>query len=366
MRNKTLALLVAALAGCATLTSDSLDERFGQADPTRFDRVPLAATGGVSYRHDVKPILERRCVVCHGCYDAPCQLKLDSWAGLARGSSKTPVYDVRLLEAPPTRLGIDAQRPSQWRQLGFDPVLSERSSRPGNELAASVLYRSLQHKQAHPLPAGPVLPDSFDFSLDRAQVCPTLAEYDAHERKNPLAGMPYGLPALSPAEHGLITRWLQAGAPDRGGQVLPLVREGKAAPLFSYGILNAAGDIVRDPNFPDLPTFPEFLKAATGQDPSGPAWEAYRTLFVAGFAAQKFVVVPRETPRAVQDLYRTAFTRIFADPEYKEKRGTVIGEYDEVVGDAAEKAYAAGTVISEATREWIKEWLLRRFNHRLG
>ncbi|MCA3358214.1 MAG: tricarboxylate transporter [Roseomonas sp.] len=149
-------------------------------------------------------------------------------------------------------------------------------------------------------------------------------------------------------------------------QVLPLVREGKAVPLFSYGILNAAGDIVRDPNFPDLPSFPEFLKAATGKDPSGPAWDAYRTLFVAGFAAQKFVVVPKETPRAVQDLYRTAFTRIFADPEYKEKRGTVIGEYDEVVGEAAEKAYAAGTVISEATREWIKEWLLRRFNHRLG
>jgi hypothetical protein len=68
----------------------------------------------------------------------------------------------------------------------------------------------------------------------------------------------------------------------------------------------------------------------------------------------------------MQDLYRTAFTRVFADPEYKEKRGTVIGEYDEVVGDAAEKAYAAGTVMNDATRDWIKEWLLRRFNHRLG
>jgi hypothetical protein len=44
----------------------------------------------------------------------------------------------------------------------------------------------------------------------------------------------------------------------------------------------------------------------------------------------------------------------------------VIGEYDEVVGDAAEKAYAAGTVMNDATRDWIKEWLLRRFNHRLG
>ena len=96
-------------------------------------------------------------------------------------------------------------------------------------------------------------------------------------------------------------------------QVLPLVREGKAAPLFSYGILNAAGDIVRDPNFPDLPTFPEFLKAATGQDPSGPAWEAYRTLFVAGFAAQKFVVVPKETPKPVQDYLVPAIHQYYND-----------------------------------------------------
>ena len=221
MRHKTLALLVTVLAGCATLTQDSLNARFGPADPTRFDRVPVAAAGGVSYRRDVKPLLERRCVVCHGCYDAPCQLKLDSWDGVARGSSKTPVYDVRLVEAEPTRLGIDAQRPSQWRQRGFDPVLNERTSQPGNELAASVLYRSLQHKQAHPLPAGPVLPDSFDFTLDRAQACPTLAEYDAHERQHPLAGMPYGLPALAPAEHDLITRWLQAGAPDDPPGPLP-------------------------------------------------------------------------------------------------------------------------------------------------
>ncbi len=33
----------------------------------------------VSYLSDVKPILEQRCVVCHSCYNAPCQLKLGSF-----------------------------------------------------------------------------------------------------------------------------------------------------------------------------------------------------------------------------------------------------------------------------------------------
>ena len=38
MRRTPFALLVACIAGCATLTQDSLDTRFGPADPTRFDQ----------------------------------------------------------------------------------------------------------------------------------------------------------------------------------------------------------------------------------------------------------------------------------------------------------------------------------------
>ena len=114
MRHSWLAPLLLVLAGCAALRQDSLDQRFGPADPTRFDRVPTAAAAGVSYRAEVRPLLDRRCVVCHGCYDAPCQLKLGSWEGIARGTTKAPVYDATRLEAaPPTRLFVDAQLPSQ-------------------------------------------------------------------------------------------------------------------------------------------------------------------------------------------------------------------------------------------------------------
>ena len=47
--------------------------------------------GTVDYWRDVQPILERRCVVCHGCYDAPCQLNLTAYEGVARGDNKKPV-----------------------------------------------------------------------------------------------------------------------------------------------------------------------------------------------------------------------------------------------------------------------------------
>ena len=43
-----------------------------------------AATERVDCWRDVKPVLESCCVVCHGCYDAPCQLALTAFAGIDR------------------------------------------------------------------------------------------------------------------------------------------------------------------------------------------------------------------------------------------------------------------------------------------
>ncbi|MGC4071796.1 MAG: fatty acid cis/trans isomerase [Nibricoccus sp.] len=207
------ALFAVVLAGCTTLAQDSLDQRYGQPDPSRFDVPPAVPAGGMSYRTDVQPILERRCVVCHACYDAPCQLKLGPWEGIARGASKAQVYDAgRLVAAQPTRLFVDAQLPSQWRTLGFFPVLNERTQTPEANLAASVLHRSLALKRAHPLPGDAVLSAPFDFSTGRAQSCARLDQFASYERDFPLAGMPYGLPGLNDKEFATVTRWLQQGA----------------------------------------------------------------------------------------------------------------------------------------------------------
>src|SRR3546814_789006 len=55
--------------------------------------------------------------------------------------------------------------------------------------------------------------------------------------------------------------------------VVPLVDDGTMVPLFTFGALNADGEIVRDPTLPDLPSFPEVSEAVHGKQPSGPAWE---------------------------------------------------------------------------------------------
>lgn len=217
MRTPVAVLALCVLVGCASLTRDSFDERFGAPDPTRHDQPVAPVAGSVSWRADVQPILQRRCVVCHGCYDAPCQLKLGAWQGVARGASADSVYDAtRLLEAAPSRLFVDAQRASQWRAKGFFPVLNERSPTPEAQLAGSLLYQTLLLKQQHPLPAGPVLGEGFDFGIERTQTCPRVEQFDDYARKAPLAGMPYGLPGLHPSEVQTLARWLQAGAPFEG------------------------------------------------------------------------------------------------------------------------------------------------------
>jgi Fatty acid cis/trans isomerase (CTI) len=242
LRSRAVALWLCLLAGCATLPSDSvLEQRYGPADPAAFDHPRPPVPGGVSYRADVAPILQQRCVVCHGCYDAPCQLKLGAWEGIARGGSKLGVYDTeRLHEAAPTRLFVDAQLPSQWRDKGFFPVLNERVATPEANRAGSLLYRSLALKQQHPLPAQPVLGEAFDFALGRANACPRVEQYDAFAAGSPLAGMPYGLPGLSAREMGIVTRWLEAGAPYEGELPLSALQQAQLRQWESF--LNGASN----------------------------------------------------------------------------------------------------------------------------
>jgi hypothetical protein len=180
------------VTACASYGVQQLDERYGNADPAHFDK-PLATSNAPSFQRDIKPILEQRCTVCHGCYDAPCQLKLDSFEGLVRGANKDKVYDgTRLIAANLTRLFEDAHSTAQWREKGFYPVLNERENSAEANLDASVLYNMLRMKRDNPVPAEYPLPASFDFALDREQSCPKIEEFAKLEKEHPLWGMPFG------------------------------------------------------------------------------------------------------------------------------------------------------------------------------
>ncbi|MDF1644996.1 MAG: fatty acid cis/trans isomerase [Pseudomonadales bacterium] len=92
---------------------------------------------------DVKRILDTRCVVCHGCYDAPCQLKLGAYEGLLRGATPQTVYNPsRFSEDITTRLFIDGRSVTDWRKLGFHEVVTAPSALPTTtDYQDDLLYR---------------------------------------------------------------------------------------------------------------------------------------------------------------------------------------------------------------------------------
>ena len=103
----------------------------------------------VSYQADVQPLLDRRCAVCHSCYNGPCQLKLSSFEGTDRGGSKDRVYSSsRLSGQAPSRLFIDAQTSEEWRAKGFHSVTENTAEGAYND---SLMLQLLAAKMGRPM-----------------------------------------------------------------------------------------------------------------------------------------------------------------------------------------------------------------------
>lgn len=194
------------VAGCSWMASHQA------AEPVPAVPRPVASER-ISYQREIQPLLGRRCVVCHACYDAPCQLKLTAWEGVDRGGSKEQLYDTRLVDAEPSRLFEDAENTAEWRQRGFQPVLGDAAIE-GGRATAGLMARLLELKSHAPGPAQGSLPaERFDFDINRALACPSAAELPAYVAAHPDWGMPYGLPDIAPAEKTRLLQWLDQGAP---------------------------------------------------------------------------------------------------------------------------------------------------------
>ena len=206
--------LVLFVAGCGTSERSITEDQA----TIEYDLLYDLPKQTISFNEQVLPVLEKRCVSCHACYDAPCQLKLSSTAGIHRGASKEIVYDgARITPADPTRLFIDAVTTAEWRDKGFDSVLYERGvdevNSPARNLENSVMYRMLRLKQLHPQARTGMLSDKFDLGLNRKQSCPTIDEFEEYAQQHPEGGMPFAMPNLSREEYKTLVHWIAQGAP---------------------------------------------------------------------------------------------------------------------------------------------------------
>ena len=143
--------------------------------------------------------------------------------------------------------------------------------------------------------------------------------------------------------------------------VTPLVEAGTAVPMMSWGSLDAEGDIVRDPTFPDMPTFKEVCEATEGCETSGEQWDAWKAFFIAGFPAQKMVFLPAGASDAAIATYAAAFETIKARDDFAEISSGRLGVYPQMTGEEAANALQSATQVPDAAKEFVVSWLSDRY-----
>ena len=191
----------------------------------------------IDYLADVKPILDKRCVTCHSCYNSPCQLKLSSFEGADRGATKELVYKVERFSAQaPTRLFIDANSTEAWRNKGFYSVTENSAGKGFND---STMAHLLRQKMINPISEGEYRPE-----LDELMCAKNGEEVAEFIDEHPNRGMPYGFPALTKVEYATVLAWLQQGAhgptPEQQ-KVLITPSEGAAVAIKKWeGFLNGS------------------------------------------------------------------------------------------------------------------------------
>ncbi|ABK99672.1 fatty acid cis/trans isomerase [Pelobacter propionicus] len=223
MRLVTISCLIMAsiAAGCALKTLPAVTVKI----PTRT----------IEYSSEVKPILDKRCTVCHSCYNSPCQLKLDSFEGADRGASKRAIYNAaRLTTMDPTRLFIDARTTEEWRKKQF---FSITDSSVGNGLNDSIMIQLLSHKMKNPASSGEYHAEADDLTCSENR-----NELAGYLDKHPNNGMPFGFPPLKQDEFDIIAGWLVQGArgptPDQQAQLVTPKPEDARAILRWESFLN--------------------------------------------------------------------------------------------------------------------------------
>ena len=133
-------------------------------------------------------------------------------------------------------------------------------------------------------------------------------------------------------------------------------------PVWSYGVIDENGDLQRNPDLPDVPTFPEFYEAVKGEAPSGLPYEMQQSLMNAKVMLSKAVMLPRGTSDEIRQVYIDAMRKVTADPDVIAALPREVGSMPLNFGDETQRAMASGTALAPEVREWASGFLQERFN----
>ena len=137
--------------------------------------------------------------------------------------------------------------------------------------------------------------------------------------------------------------------------VKPLVEKGEMVPLMTWGsVIN--GQIKRDPNFPNLPSFSEVYDKVI-KNKNKEAFDAWQVLFNAGFATQKFIVLPKSASDNVVTAWIKASGQIVNDLDTMKIINKKLGKYDQIIGENLIFALQKASTLDEPAYIYLSSWM---------
>jgi hypothetical protein len=172
----------------------------------------------------------------------------------------------------------------------------------------------------------------------------------------PVFGIADAAAARAAFTQGAVDAVLLRG-PHLRDQVTALAASGAQA-LFTLGVLDAAGRLVRDPAYPNVPHFAELYATRSRGRAKDGLYDAWRAA-AAAVRLEFGLVLQQLTPAAMVALWRHAGVDAVASPGLRVP-GTEFGV--QLLAGPEAATNTAATAANAATLTELRRWLARRFN----
>lgn len=143
-----------------------------------------------------------------------------------------------------------------------------------------------------------------------------------------------------------------------------LVEDGLANLILALGFPgDGPGGYERDPANADAPTVPEAYELLYGEEISGDAWEAFRTIH-GQVAVATSHVFHKDDPQEAVDAVRDGIAACVELPEWQEAAASVLGGYQPYVGDRVEIVNEIRRSTDPQVVAWARAFLAEKYPDR--
>lgn len=148
-------------------------------------------------------------------------------------------------------------------------------------------------------------------------------------------------------------------------QVIPMIEEGDAIPLYTGGSIAEDGRL-RGPDAvaPDLPSVFDAYVAIHGEEPSGIEWDAFQAIATSTYAFGLTGYLHPDAPDEALQAFAEGVAAINADPEFIEGSLEITGGTPLMAGTDIEGNVRAALQPSDEVRNYLRNLLAEKFGVR--